>query len=138
MWRAYSNCLPTRTNLRDRHIQLEVHCVLCNDAKASLEYLFSQTTKISYPFFAETLTFKEALSWTKNNGYSNVIFESYSLSLIQAIKENLSSLSYSRAIISNCVSLLSELSNCYVVFVCRSANTVTHTLATYEDSQSGL
>ncbi|KAM7518780.1 hypothetical protein LguiB_017742 [Lonicera macranthoides] len=81
------------------------------------------------PFLAKALSFREALSWAKSQGISNVCFESDSSLLISVIRCNLEDPSYVRMIIKECKILTQDLVNCSFNFVHRSTNQVAPKLA---------
>uniref|UniRef100_A0A803NIV3 RNase H type-1 domain-containing protein n=1 Tax=Cannabis sativa TaxID=3483 RepID=A0A803NIV3_CANSA len=81
------------------------------------------------PAAVEAFGIKEALSWIKSKGWSNVIVETDSIVSVQALSSSLFMLSIFGLLISDCKSLLNCLVNVCVSFVPRSANRTTHCLA---------
>lgn len=85
------------------------------------------------PEFAEAISIREALSWTKNAGKENVIVESDCLQVVQLIRNSYSSLSYLGRVVQECRDLMLQCKakNTKLRFVKRSANSVAHYLARY-------
>uniref|UniRef100_A0A803NTG1 Reverse transcriptase n=1 Tax=Cannabis sativa TaxID=3483 RepID=A0A803NTG1_CANSA len=81
------------------------------------------------PEMAEVMGVREALSWIKKKLWQSVIVETDSLIVVQAIRSPLEMVSYFGSVISDCKTLLEELSGVSVLFVKRSANSVAHFLA---------
>ncbi|XP_074377050.1 uncharacterized protein LOC141718568 [Apium graveolens] len=88
------------------------------------------------PEMAEAIGVKEALSWVKNKGWTNVVMESDCLLLIQAIRCSSVHLSYFDTVVKECKKLLCDLGDRNVIlnFVKRSANKVAHYLARHTSS----
>ncbi|KAJ9135067.1 hypothetical protein P3X46_032288 [Hevea brasiliensis] len=78
----------------------------------------------------EAISFREVLSWLKMKALHNIIFESDSLVLVQAIHGSSEDLSYFGSLVFDYKVLHRELFNCFVVFARRLANCVAHLLAT--------
>ncbi|KAM6587643.1 hypothetical protein CsatA_010248 [Cannabis sativa] len=81
------------------------------------------------PATVEAFGIKEALSWIKSKGWSNVIVETDSIVSVQALSSSLVMPSIFGLLISDCKSLLNCLVNVCVSFVPRSANRTAHCLA---------
>ena len=87
---------------------------------------------------AEALSLREALSWVKNQGMINVIFEIDAQSAVLGLhKCHLDNL-YLGNILQDCNQLLCAISNAHLVFVKRFTNNVAHCLAQASCSLSGL
>ncbi|XP_073120315.1 uncharacterized protein [Henckelia pumila] len=89
------------------------------------------------PRTAEALSIRKALSWLKDLSYSDIMVESYALTLIEALKKRSPDDSYVGLIIEDCRFLALELKSCSFAFVRRSANQVAHSLARAAGSLSG-
>ncbi|KAM7508483.1 hypothetical protein LguiA_018936 [Lonicera macranthoides] len=70
----------------------------------------------------EALSFREALSWIKQLGLTNVCVEMDSRLLIDALKGKTSNLSYFGSIVKDCLVLASGLFYFPFAYVHRSAN----------------
>ncbi|XP_062087000.1 uncharacterized protein LOC133793720 [Humulus lupulus] len=81
------------------------------------------------PELAEALGFREALSWIKKHNWPRVILESDCLLVIQALRSNVSMLSYFGDVISECKSIWNTFNNVSCMFVKRSANKAAHAIA---------
>uniref|UniRef100_A0A803QUD1 RNase H type-1 domain-containing protein n=1 Tax=Cannabis sativa TaxID=3483 RepID=A0A803QUD1_CANSA len=81
------------------------------------------------PTVAEALSFREALSWIKNQPPSSVWVESDCLLVIQTLRSSTSLSSYFGCVIQECKAMLANLSNFYFCFIKRSANRVAHEFA---------
>ncbi|XVF52569.1 hypothetical protein PTKIN_Ptkin05aG0029000 [Pterospermum kingtungense] len=88
-----------------------------------------KVSSVLIPSIAEALSFREALSWLKSLHFSSVIVESDAVSVVNALKNNLINDSCFALIITDCISLVKEISGCSVVDVRQSANQVAHSLA---------
>lgn len=42
LWRAASNCLPTKTQLRSRHVNVEANCLWCQYERESIAHCLVQ------------------------------------------------------------------------------------------------
>ncbi|XP_031127606.1 uncharacterized protein LOC116029699 [Ipomoea triloba] len=89
------------------------------------------------PLLAETMAAKEALSWLKASGYSNLIFETDCLTFCNSFHSNSSDLSYVGVLVKQCCDIARDIENVYVHHVRRSANHVAHVLARAAGSLSG-
>lgn len=87
---------------------------------------------------AEAVSFREALSWLKRLGASQVIVESDSSMLIQAIQASSSSPNYVGLVVNECKDLVASIVDCRIYFVRRSANSVAHLLARASNSMSDV
>uniref|UniRef100_A0A803PSK2 RNase H type-1 domain-containing protein n=1 Tax=Cannabis sativa TaxID=3483 RepID=A0A803PSK2_CANSA len=82
------------------------------------------------PHEVEAIGIKEALSWIKNMGWTNVIVESdYHLRVINDLKKSKIMASLYGHIISDCKALLANVSSVSFNFIKWSANKVAHVLA---------
>lgn len=90
-----------------------------------------------HPREAEAIGLKEALSWTKELGFKQCIFETDAKLVADAINK-VKGCAYFHTIILDCVELLKHFDNVLVQFVHRSANVVAHTLARATYSMSGI
>lgn len=81
------------------------------------------------PELAEAMGFREALSWLKTHNWSSIILETDCLLVIQALRSNVSMLSYFGDVILECKSMLTMSNNVSCLFVKRSANNVAHAIA---------
>lgn len=81
------------------------------------------------PVVAEAMAFKEALSWADAQGWHDAVMESDCLSMVQAIRSQVSMRSYLGQIIEDCREMLRRLNKITLFFVRRSANMVTHQVA---------
>ena len=77
----------------------------------------------------EALGVREALSWIKRRQWSNVVVETDSLLVVQALRANMGMTSYFGNIIDDCKLLLRDLVSVSVYFVKRSANEAANALA---------
>ena len=80
----------------------------------------------------------EALSLLKERNHSKVIVEMDALEVVHALYVSSDNLSHFDLVIDDCRRLLNQLCDVKVVFVRRSANSVTHCLARVANSLSGL
>lgn len=81
------------------------------------------------PLLAEAISCREALSWIKDAGLSNVCVEADSLILILALRGDFSDSSYIGSVIQDCKILAQDILGVNFRFVFRSANQVAHCLA---------
>ncbi|XP_043817796.1 uncharacterized protein LOC110626663 [Manihot esculenta] len=87
---------------------------------------------------AEAVAFREALSWIKECGWDQVLFESDAQVLIVSINNaSLDDLSPFGLLIQDCKLLLSSYEEARCAFIHRSANDVAHVLTTSTHSESG-
>ena len=89
------------------------------------------------PLLAEAIALKETLGWLVKKEVSQVVIESYCLTLVQAISSKQFDSSPIGLVIQECRSLLHQLHNSHLFFVKRSANQAAHTLARVASSMSG-
>ncbi|XP_074333967.1 uncharacterized protein LOC141671586 [Apium graveolens] len=89
------------------------------------------------PREAEALSLKEVLSWTKQYGFTQCVFETDSKLLADACNGN-SGRSYFHIIVRECLELIKHFENMLVQFVHRYANEVAHMLARVSRSMSDL
>ena len=87
---------------------------------------------------AKTLSLREALSWVKDQGITNVIFEIDAQSVVLGLHKCLLGNSYLGIILQDCNQLLCAIGNAHLVFVKRSVNNVAHCLARASCSLSYL
>ncbi|XP_074352387.1 uncharacterized protein LOC141691556 [Apium graveolens] len=92
---------------------------------------------LTAPREAEALSLKEALSWTKELGFRNCIFETDAKLLADACK-GAKGMSYFHTIVENCVEYCKYFDNVLVKYVSRSANEVTHMLGRAAHSTSDV
>ena len=81
------------------------------------------------PEITEVIGIKEALSWIASSPWSDVIIESDSLVSVQAILSHCFLPSQFGFIVSDCKSMLAQLSSTSIVCIKRSANKAAHCLA---------
>ncbi|KAM6558899.1 hypothetical protein CsatA_028138 [Cannabis sativa] len=81
------------------------------------------------PHVVEAIGIKEALSWIKTNGWTNVVIESDCLRVIRDLQRIKNMASPYGHIISDCMTLCSDIVDVSFNFVKRSANKVAHVLA---------
>uniref|UniRef100_A0A803NSB0 Reverse transcriptase domain-containing protein n=1 Tax=Cannabis sativa TaxID=3483 RepID=A0A803NSB0_CANSA len=81
------------------------------------------------PSIAEALSFREALSWIKDQTYNSVWVETDCLVVIQALRNSAILSSHFGCVIQECKAMLASLNNVYFCFVKRSANRVAHEFA---------
>ena len=77
----------------------------------------------------ETMGLREALSWIKQLGFKQVIFETDSLQVVQALQNRDADFSEFGALIKDCLFLLQGEHYSSVVFTKRQNNVVAHILA---------
>ncbi|KAM6558557.1 hypothetical protein CsatA_027796 [Cannabis sativa] len=80
---------------------------------------------------------KEALSWIKRKGWEDVIVETDSLMVVQALNSSIHMTSYFGLLVEDCRLILTTLKNVLISFVYRSANKAAHCLARESCSLSG-
>lgn len=83
------------------------------------------------------MSLKEALAWTKRQGYSRFVFETDSKLLADACNGGQEK-SYFHSIFKDCIEYLKHFDNVLVQFVHRSANEVADLLARASHSLSGI
>ena len=81
------------------------------------------------PELGEAMGVREALSWIKTKNLSQVLIETDSLLVVQALRSNISMASYFGCVIDDCKRLWKDLNLVSIYFVKRSANEATHALA---------
>lgn len=81
------------------------------------------------PLLAETMAFKEPLSWMETRGWSEATVESDCLVMVQAVRSTTSFRSYFGLLIEDCRNSLLSLNNVKLFYVKRSANMVAHQVA---------
>ncbi|XP_062116553.1 uncharacterized protein LOC133830553 [Humulus lupulus] len=81
------------------------------------------------PELGEAMGVREALSWIKRRRWTNVVVETHSLMVIQALRSNIVMTSYFWSIIDDCKLLLKDLILVSIYFVKRSANEAADALA---------
>ena len=81
------------------------------------------------PLLAETMAFKEALSWMETRGWTEATVESDCLVMVQAVRSTTSFRSYFGLLIEDCRNSLLSLNNVKLFYVKRSANMVAHQVA---------
>uniref|UniRef100_A0A803PNG6 RNase H type-1 domain-containing protein n=1 Tax=Cannabis sativa TaxID=3483 RepID=A0A803PNG6_CANSA len=81
------------------------------------------------PEIAEVIGVKEALSWIKRNGWTEVEIESDALVVVQAVLGSVLMPSQFGYLVQDCRSLLSSLNSVSLNFVKRSANRAAHCVA---------
>ncbi|XP_062107623.1 uncharacterized protein LOC133818639 [Humulus lupulus] len=81
------------------------------------------------PELAEVMGIREALSWIKRKNWRNIVVETDSLLVVQALRSNLELDSYFGCLIQECKILLRDSISVSVVFVKRTANGTAHALA---------
>lgn len=89
------------------------------------------------PREAEALGLKEVLSWTKQYGFTQCVFETDSKLLADTCNGS-SRRSYFHNIVRECVELIKHFENVLVRFVHRSSNEVAHMLGRVSHSMSDL
>ena len=77
----------------------------------------------------EALGLREALSWIKNLGFNQVIFELDSLQIVHALQKRVADVSEFGVLIKDCLSLLQGATYFSVAFTKRQNNVVAHILA---------
>ena len=81
------------------------------------------------PELGEAMDVREALSWIKRRGWTNVRLETDSLMVFQGIRSHVVMISYFGSVIEECKGLLNDLGSIGVYFVKRCANEVANALA---------
>ncbi|XP_060965512.1 uncharacterized protein LOC133034440 [Cannabis sativa] len=81
------------------------------------------------PSIAEALSFREALSWIKDQNYNEAWVETDCLVVVQALRNSTILSSHFGCVIQDCKAMLASLNNVYFCFVKRSANRVAHEFA---------
>ncbi|XP_073275463.1 uncharacterized protein [Primulina huaijiensis] len=101
--------------------------------EAQMDYLFQQKQKCFSGSVgikdAEAMAFKEALSWIESMNVQEVIFESDSKIVVEAISSETEDNSEFGAIISECREVIRQKPSFSVCFTRRQANKVAHNLA---------
>ncbi|KAM6557738.1 hypothetical protein CsatB_004757 [Cannabis sativa] len=81
------------------------------------------------PTTAEALSFREALSWLKDQNYTSAWIETDCLLVVQALRNSTTLSSQFGCVIQECKAMLASLNDVYFCFVKRSANRVAHEFA---------
>ncbi|KAM6567737.1 hypothetical protein CsatA_026865 [Cannabis sativa] len=103
--------------------------VVRDDGGRLIEAFATYVTGDVQPELAEIMGIKEALSWVKRKGIQDVVIESDSLLLIQALDSSIRMPSLFGLMVVECQTLLLSLVNVKICFVKRSANRVAHYVA---------
>ncbi|XVE88930.1 hypothetical protein DITRI_Ditri19aG0109600 [Diplodiscus trichospermus] len=118
--------------------RLDVHQVSCevgmgmilrDEADALVAYQMRKLPGLPRVHECEALTLQEALSWVRDLGYSQVIFETDSKMVIDGLHANSPNHSEFGTILSSCNSDLSAEPYFKVKYVRRTANATAHLLA---------
>lgn len=83
------------------------------------------------PEIAKAISMKEVLSWLERKRWEKVIIESDCLTVLQALRNNVTMPSYFGALIDECRSLWNNNEDVQITFIKRSANIVAHKLARF-------
>ncbi|KAM6573212.1 hypothetical protein CsatA_017292 [Cannabis sativa] len=102
-----------------------------------LEGVTKKFSGVVRPEIAEAISFREALSWIKNQRWNQVVVETDCLIVVQALRTSCEMRSLFGLIIKECKLLLAELRNVSFHFVKRSANVVAHAFARASTLYSG-
>uniref|UniRef100_A0A803PQ00 Uncharacterized protein n=1 Tax=Cannabis sativa TaxID=3483 RepID=A0A803PQ00_CANSA len=102
-----------------------------------LEGVTKKFSGVVRPEIAEAISFREALSWIKNQRWNQVVVETDCLIVVQALRTSCEMRSLFGLIIKECKLLLAELRNVSFHFVKRSANVVAHAFARASSLYSG-
>uniref|UniRef100_A0A803QF42 RNase H type-1 domain-containing protein n=1 Tax=Cannabis sativa TaxID=3483 RepID=A0A803QF42_CANSA len=78
------------------------------------------------PEIAEVIGMKEALSWIKKKGWEDMIIETDSLIVVQALNSSVHMTSHFGLLVEDCRLILSTLKNILISFVYRYANRAAH------------
>lgn len=89
------------------------------------------------PLIAETMAFKEALSWMDTRGWKEATVESDCLVMVQAVRINAVLRSYFGLINDDCRNYLLRLNKVKLFYVKRSANMVAHQVSRESYNLSG-
>ncbi|KAM6583925.1 hypothetical protein CsatB_010927 [Cannabis sativa] len=81
------------------------------------------------PTTAEALSFREALSWLKDQNYTSAWVETDCLLVVQALRNSTTLSSQFGCVIQDCKAMLANLNDVYFCFVKRSANRVANEFA---------
>ncbi|XP_062104835.1 uncharacterized protein LOC133816262 [Humulus lupulus] len=81
------------------------------------------------PELGEAMGVREALSWIKRKNWVQVLLETDSILVVQALRSSCSLPSYFGRVIDECKELLNNMSSVLINFVKRSANGAAHALA---------
>lgn len=111
-------------------------CVIRDEAGEFVRARCSEMQPCVEPKMAEALSLKEALAWIKDWRSAQVIFETDSKLLVDALTGSRGK-SFFDTIVNDCVELLKHCTDVLVVFAYRSANSVAHALAKAAHSMSG-
>ncbi|KAM6541763.1 hypothetical protein CsatB_006210 [Cannabis sativa] len=112
-------------------------CLARNHTGQLLEAFAESKFGVVLPEIAEIMGMKEALSWIKRKGWEDVIVETDSLIVVQALNSSIHMTSYFGLLVEDCRLILSTLKNVLISFVYRSANKAAHCLARESCSLSG-
>uniref|UniRef100_A0A803P370 Reverse transcriptase n=1 Tax=Cannabis sativa TaxID=3483 RepID=A0A803P370_CANSA len=104
-------------------------CVARNPVGHLLEAISDSRIGMVLPEIVEIIGMKEALSWIKRKGWEDVIIETDSLMVVQALNSSVHMSSYFGLLVEDCRLILSTLKNVLISFVYRSANKAAHCLA---------
>ncbi|XP_024630414.1 uncharacterized protein [Medicago truncatula] len=106
-----------------------IGCCVRNNAGIFVSALTSWTRPELSPHEGETLGLWQAMSWAFSSGFQNVIFETDSKMLVDAVHSDSAGIPKFYVIVSKIRGLLALHYNFEVKFVRRQANMVAHTLA---------
>uniref|UniRef100_A0A803NMT1 RNase H type-1 domain-containing protein n=1 Tax=Cannabis sativa TaxID=3483 RepID=A0A803NMT1_CANSA len=81
------------------------------------------------PPLAEAMGVREVLSWIKTFSWQQVVLETDSLVVVQALRSSMDMISLFGLVIKDCKNLLAIMRNVSVIFVKQSANSVAHAFA---------
>lgn len=104
-------------------------CVIQDEYGQFVASLQGTTMGKHSPILAEALSIQEAFSWLKNLQVREVVVESDSQSLINALNQNDVDFSSFGLVIENCKTMQKVFNHCSFVFVRKSVNRVAHCLA---------
>ncbi|XVE62757.1 hypothetical protein DITRI_Ditri06bG0145000 [Diplodiscus trichospermus] len=85
---------------------------------------------------AEAISIREALSWIKANGWSNIETESNCLPAVQMLRNRSTIRTSLGMILEDCRRMINEIGSVFISFVGRSTNCVTHTFVRAAISKS--
>ncbi|KAM6553256.1 hypothetical protein CsatB_014018 [Cannabis sativa] len=103
--------------------------VIRDEIGALVEAFSCCRSGVLQPKMVEDLGVKEALSWIKAKDWKEVVIESDSLTVVQALRSSLPMVSYFESVISDCKMMINDLRDVNVNFIRRSASSVAHFLA---------
>uniref|UniRef100_A0A803P367 RNase H type-1 domain-containing protein n=1 Tax=Cannabis sativa TaxID=3483 RepID=A0A803P367_CANSA len=148
LWRACSGCLPTKAAIMLVWMisvagfswfwmvikvrcskRFGFGCVARNPVGHLLEAISDSRIGMVLPEIAEIIGMMEALSWIKRKGWEDVIIETDSSMVVQALNSSVHMSSYFGLLVEDCRLILSTLKNVLISFVYRSANKAPHCLA---------